>query len=237
MQIEQFPMSLECIQQRPLENERRPRVKNPSANGPAMIIFQNYVPMSQELNQFVRRENNFAKEVEKEYQIIVNSAVDTFLKDEKAPLKIIPKKSTIDLKNKLKSKFEILNKRTEASIIFLLKQKLEEKEKEREKKEKGEPIIQEEPQGLRNSLIGNESKRENGQMEEEGDSTDEAGDTSSLNEELIRPFKAISLLGEEESDGIEEDEEEIDKLRGLNGTDLASAVLLGPEEENDEQEE
>lgn len=65
------------------------------------IYFSNYKPLDENLGEKSEDQVIIGDKIEKEYNFKIDKAVRNMFENEKAPLKIIPKKSTIDIKRKL----------------------------------------------------------------------------------------------------------------------------------------
>ena len=88
------------------------------------LRFQNYVPVDSSLGSRVGTAILLPEKVEKEVSLRQEKLVRAFFSDSAAPLKIIPKKTTMDIETKIKPMVERLRLRTEMGIVRLLKDKL-----------------------------------------------------------------------------------------------------------------
>ena len=79
----------------------------------------NYVAKNPELQNIEITNSNQAINIEKQYINSMKQYVFRFLED-KQPLNILPKKSTLDLKRAVEKRVDRLNKRTEIAIVELL---------------------------------------------------------------------------------------------------------------------
>ena len=79
----------------------------------------NYVAKIPELQNIEITNSNQAINIENQYMNSMKQNVFRFL-EEKQPLNILPKKSTLDLKRAVEKRVDRLNKRTEIAIVELL---------------------------------------------------------------------------------------------------------------------
>lgn len=94
--------------------------------------FVNYVPQDASLGEKAPTEILQPERLEKEQSLRIEKMVRAFYADTRAPLKIIPKKSTLDIETKLKPVMEKLQLRTEIGIVSILKDQLATQKKERQ---------------------------------------------------------------------------------------------------------
>lgn len=87
------------------------------------LIFRNYIPTSESLKAFVRHAPTAVAETELEIEREIKQTVREFNKQQEEPLTIIPQKPNLDLKKSLDRKLRVLNQKTEAAIIQILKNK------------------------------------------------------------------------------------------------------------------
>jgi len=109
--------------------------KNTDLSNYRPIYFRNYMPNDE--NFPTEKLTYFEKifEIEKSYEKKVKKSVKEFLNIEKNPLSIVPKKNNVDLKRNLAKKLEKLNKKTEISILEIIKENIQTQKKELAKKE------------------------------------------------------------------------------------------------------
>lgn len=109
--------------------------KNTDLSNYRPIYFRNYMP--NDGNFLTEKSTYFEKilEIEKSYEKKVKKSVKEFLNIEKNPLSIVPKKNNIDLKRNLAKKLEKLNKKTEISILEIIKENIQTQKKELAKNE------------------------------------------------------------------------------------------------------
>ncbi|CAG9325506.1 unnamed protein product [Blepharisma stoltei] len=93
------------------------------------LIFRNYIPKNDSLKEFIVHAPTTVAETELEIERDIKQSVREFNMQQEEPLTIIPQKPNMDLKKSLDRKLNVLNKKTEAAIIQLLKNKLSEKNK------------------------------------------------------------------------------------------------------------
>lgn len=94
------------------------------------LKFINYVPIDASLGEKAPTEILQPERLEKEQSLRIEKMVRAFYADTRAPLKIIPKKSTLDIETKLKPMMERLKLRTEMGIVTILKEQLESRRNE-----------------------------------------------------------------------------------------------------------
>jgi hypothetical protein len=94
------------------------------------LKFVNYVPTDTSLGEKAPTEILQPERLEKEQGFRMEKMVRAFYADTRAPLKIIPKKSTLDIETKLKTTMERLKLRTEMGIVSILKEQLEGRQKD-----------------------------------------------------------------------------------------------------------
>lgn len=109
--------------------------KNTDLSNYRPIYFRNYMPNDE--NFPTEKLTYFEKifEIEKSYEKKVKKSVKEFLNIEKNPLSIVPKKNNVDLKRNLAKKLEKLNKKTEISILEIIKENIQTQKNELAKKE------------------------------------------------------------------------------------------------------
>lgn len=96
------------------------------------LKFVNYVPNDASLGDKAPTEILQPERLEKEQGFRIEKMVRAFYADTRVPLKIIPKKATLDLETKLKPVMERLKLRTEMGIVSILKEQLDDRNKERD---------------------------------------------------------------------------------------------------------
>lgn len=94
------------------------------------LKFTNYMPTDETLGVKGDETLTVGDKVDKETSLRVDKMIRAFYSDTREATKIIPKKSTLDLETKLKSRFERLKLRTEMGIVSILKEKVQKEKAE-----------------------------------------------------------------------------------------------------------
>lgn len=90
------------------------------------LKFMNYMPKDESLGEKGDETLVVGDRVDKETALRIDKMIRAFYSDTREAVKIIPKKSTMDLEAKLRSRMERLKLRTEMGIVSILKEKIQE---------------------------------------------------------------------------------------------------------------